>query len=66
MITSELLNPLSRYLIEERIKDGEIAHVTADFKANRLVIQGNHPSSINFADGDMDLDIEEMDGVSRA
>lgn len=60
MIQSELLNPLSKFIIEERVKDGEVAHVTADFKANRLVVQPNHESTINYEDGeDDDMDLDE-------
>ncbi|KAK9895965.1 P-loop containing nucleoside triphosphate hydrolase protein [Cystobasidium minutum MCA 4210] len=60
-IQTELLNPLSRLLIEERIKDGETAHVVADLKANRLVVQPNHESTIlDDDDDDMD-DFEDMD-----
>jgi ATP-dependent Clp protease ATP-binding subunit ClpA len=59
VIQNELLNPLSRYIIEERIKDGEVAEVEVDLKANRLLIKPNHPSSVKYDEEDeMDLDDE--------
>jgi ATP-dependent Clp protease ATP-binding subunit ClpA len=63
VIQASLLTPLSRYLIEERIKDGEVAHVTVDLKANRLVIKENHPSSIAQDDDDMDVDDVDLENV---
>lgn len=43
-----------------------MAHVTADFKANRLAIKENHPSSINYEDGDMAVDIEDIEVICIA
>lgn len=64
-IQHEILNPLSKMLIEERIKDGEKAHITADLKANRIVIQPNHDSIFaNGEDEDMDEDMD-IDGEAR-
>jgi ATP-dependent Clp protease ATP-binding subunit ClpB len=68
VITNELLNPLSRYIIEESIRDGEDARVTVDHKANRLVVLPNHASSFKGDDMDLDemadgadIEVEEMD-----
>lgn len=64
-IQNEILNPLSRLLIEERIKDGEKAHITADLKANRIVIKANHESAfVNDIDDD-DYDDMDVDGDAR-
>lgn len=60
MIQSELLNPLSKLLLNDRIRDGETVHVTADFQANRLVIKPNHASAVP-EDEEMDVDLEELD-----
>ena len=64
MIQSELLNPLSKLLLNDRIRDGETVHVTADFQANRLVIKPNHASAVP-EDEEMDVDLEELDEVSE-
>lgn len=64
-IQNELLNPLSRFIIEERIKDNETAHVTVDHKANRLVIHPNHPTAVNYDGDDVDMDdIDDLDDVN--
>ena len=60
IIQQELLVPLSTRLINESILEGEIARVTVDPKANRLVVLPNHQSSTNM-DVDMDdLGVEEL------
>jgi ATP-dependent Clp protease ATP-binding subunit ClpB len=41
VIQSEILNPLSRLLLQARVRDGETAHVTADVRRNRLVVIPN-------------------------
>jgi ATP-dependent Clp protease ATP-binding subunit ClpA len=41
VIQTEILNPLSRLLLQARIRDGESAHVTADLRRNRLVVIPN-------------------------
>jgi ATP-dependent Clp protease ATP-binding subunit ClpB len=68
VITNELLNPLSRFIIEEAIRDGETARITVDHKANRLVVLPNHESVFRGDDMDLDdmadgedIEIEEMD-----
>lgn len=60
-IQNELLHPLSRMILEERIRDGEPARVTADWKANRLYIMPNHEATSMDIDGDVDdLDDDEI------
>jgi ATP-dependent Clp protease ATP-binding subunit ClpA len=67
LIQTEVLNPLSKLLLQSRIRDGEKAHVTADFKKNRLVVIPNHdvdvtmPDESDDDDDSMDIEIEEMD-----
>ncbi|KAA1134910.1 hypothetical protein PGTUg99_016919 [Puccinia graminis f. sp. tritici] len=41
-IQNELLHPLSRMILDERIRDGEAARISADWKLNRLLILPNH------------------------
>lgn len=64
-IQHEILNPLSRMLIEERIKDGEKAHITADLRANRIVIKPNHDSVFINGVDDSDDDDMDVDGDAR-
>jgi len=68
VITNELLNPLSRLILNDQIRDDETAIITVDNKANRLVIKANHPPAISpngdFGDIDIDMDdvrVEELD-----
>ncbi|CEQ38850.1 SPOSA6832_00325 [Sporobolomyces salmonicolor] len=65
-IQNELLNPLSRFIIDESIRDGEVAKVEFDAKANRIVVIPNHEPSITLdEDEDMasgsDIEVEELD-----
>jgi len=66
-IQNELLNPLSRYIIDESIRDGETARIEFDAPANRLVCIPNHESSVpvdNDSDeemGDDSIEVEELD-----
>jgi len=67
-IQTELLNPLSRFLIDDSVRDGEVARVDFDPVANRLVVIPNHEPSADMAlddeDDDMtddDIEVEEMD-----
>lgn len=68
-IQNELLNPLSRLILSESIRDGEVARIEWDPKANRLVCLPNHePMEVDDADdGDADhtdgedIEIEELD-----
>ncbi|GAA5922509.1 ATP-dependent Clp protease ATP-binding subunit [Sporobolomyces koalae] len=67
-IQNELLNPLSKYIIDESIRDGEVARVEFDAPANRLVCIPNHESSVPNDDDDSDeemgddsIEVEELD-----
>jgi len=61
-IQTELLNPLSRYILNESIRDGETARIDCDAKANRLVVVPNHEPSVPMDDDDDDTDAEMADG----
>lgn len=67
LIQTEVLNPLSKLLLQSRVREGEKAHVTADFKKNRLVVIPNHDVDVTMPDesdddnDSMDIEIEEMD-----
>lgn len=61
-IQQEILNPLSRMIIEESIKDGEKAYITADNKANRIVIKPNHEPVKLTEEDDDDFDEMDLDG----
>ncbi|KAL7421874.1 hypothetical protein Q5752_003645 [Cryptotrichosporon argae] len=68
LIQTEILNPLSKLLLQGRVRDGEQARVTADIKRNRLVVLPNHeqdvtvPDDAEYDDDDEDaIEIEEMD-----
>ncbi|KAM0756236.1 hypothetical protein T439DRAFT_320934 [Meredithblackwellia eburnea MCA 4105] len=60
-IQTELLNPLSRYILDDSIRDGETARVQLDAKANRLVVIPNHAPTVMDVDNDDDSD-EDSDG----
>ncbi|KAF8576556.1 hypothetical protein K439DRAFT_1366899 [Ramaria rubella] len=64
-IQTELLNPLSTLILEDRVRDGEIIHVRFDGPHNRLVIVPNHEAAPGAERMDVDLtediEIEEMD-----
>jgi len=66
-IQTELLNPLSVLILSGRVLDGEMVHVRFDGPHNRLNIIPNHEGDTNmdidndWADGDDDIEIEEMD-----
>ena len=66
-IQSELLNPLSVFLLSGRVLPKETVKVRFDGPRNRLTIIPNHPPSagdewmdVDAADND-DVEIEEMD-----
>lgn len=64
-IQSELLNPLSMFILSDRIRDGELVVVRFDAHHNRLAIIPNHEGAVGEedwmdVDGD-DIEIEEMD-----
>ncbi|POW06771.1 hypothetical protein PSTT_08747 [Puccinia striiformis] len=54
-IQNELLHPLSRMILDERIRDGEPARITADWKLNRLVIFPNHDALAMDIDDEQDV-----------
>ena len=69
LIQTEVLNPLSKLVLQGRIREGEAAHITADTRHNRLVVMPNHEQDVHLADDDedmsdddgMDIEVEEMD-----
>lgn len=69
LIQTEILNPLSKLLLQGRVRDGEQARVTADLRKNRLVVLPNHEQDVSMTgdsedevdDDGMDLDVEELD-----
>ncbi|RXK35026.1 heat shock protein [Tremella mesenterica] len=67
LIQTEILNPLSKLILQTRVRDGEKAHVTADLRRNRLVVIPNHeadvtqPDDSEDEDDGMDIEVEEVD-----
>jgi ATP-dependent Clp protease ATP-binding subunit ClpB len=68
LIQTEILNPLSRLLLQARVRDGEEVRVTADLRKNRLVVLPNHEQDVSMTgdsededDDEMDLDVEPLD-----
>lgn len=64
-IQSELLNPLSVLILEDRIRDGETIRVRFDGPHNRLMIVPNHDATRGMEWMDVDsadeLEVEEVD-----
>lgn len=62
-IQTSLLNPLSKMILEECIRDGETARVDFDAPRNRLVVTPNHEPTVQMEqdDDDMDDDMDEDD-----
>lgn len=58
-ITTELLNPLSIYILDERVRDGETVRVDYDAPHNRLVIIPNHEGTGVVEEMDIDDDEDE-------
>lgn len=56
-IQQEILNPLSRMILQNRIRDRETARITTDAQRNRIVVIPNHDAEVV-----MDED-DEMDSV---
>ncbi|KAI5451442.1 hypothetical protein NCC49_001748 [Naganishia albida] len=56
-IQQEILNPLSRMILQNRIRDRETARITTDAQRNRIVVIPNHEPEV-----EMDED-DEMDSV---
>lgn len=66
VIQREILNPLSKLILQNAILDGETVEVQADLPRNRLVVVPNHePEIVEDDDDEMDVDddleIEEVD-----
>jgi hypothetical protein len=61
------LHPLSKFIIDESIRDGETARIDFDAQANRLIVFPNHESSVPFVEdsdeemGDDSIEVEELD-----
>lgn len=55
-IRTELLDPLSKLILQDQIRDDETAYVSVDHRANRLVIRANHPPAEGYEDDEMDMD----------
>ncbi|BGO94734.1 hypothetical protein NBRC10512_007319 [Rhodotorula toruloides] len=67
-IQTELLNPLSKMILDESLRDGETARIEFDDKRNRLVVVPNHEPSVRMDEdededmsGGSDIEIEEVD-----
>ncbi|KIM21575.1 hypothetical protein M408DRAFT_12506 [Serendipita vermifera MAFF 305830] len=65
-ITTEILNPLSVYILGDRVRDGETIRVEFDAPHNRVMIIPNHEGTGTVDDMDMDYDdsdlvVDEMD-----
>ncbi|KAJ9111678.1 hypothetical protein QFC19_001037 [Naganishia cerealis] len=58
-IQQEILNPLSRMILQNRIRDGETAKITTDAQRNRIVVIPNHELDVEL----MDDDDDDMDSV---
>lgn len=61
LIQTEILNALSKLLLQNRIREGEAANVTADLRRNRLVVIPNHDPDVSQPDDSMDEDEDGMD-----
>lgn len=70
LIQTEILNPLSKLLLQGRVREGENARVTVDLRKNRLVVLPNHDQDVVVpgdedsdydSDDGMDVDVEELD-----
>ena len=60
LIQTEILNALSKLLLQNRIREGEAANVTADLRRNRLVVSQPDDSMDEDEDG-MDIEVEDID-----
>ncbi|ORX36608.1 putative heat shock protein [Kockovaella imperatae] len=64
LIQTEVLNPLSKLILQGRVREVETAHVTADLRRNRLVCIPNHEQDVTHPDeDDSDMDMEENDDI---
>ncbi|GAA5892171.1 hypothetical protein JCM6882_005715 [Rhodosporidiobolus microsporus] len=67
-IQQELLNPLSHCILDESIRDGEVARIDFDAQHQKLVILPNHEPTTRADDDDEpmdeddeDIEVEELD-----
>jgi len=59
-IMTELLNPLSVYILDDRVRDGETIQVEFDAAHNRLTIVANHEGTSGGNNMDLDYDDEDV------
>ncbi|GAA6035987.1 hypothetical protein JCM8097_005201 [Rhodosporidiobolus ruineniae] len=63
-IQTELLNPLSRFILDESIRDGETARIDFEPSKQHLVVFPNHEPTVVMDDDD-DLDDDEDDEMGE-
>lgn len=62
VIQREILNPLSKLILQNSILDGEMVKIHADLPRNRLVVVPNHePEIVEDEDDDMDIDDDDLE-----
>jgi ATP-dependent Clp protease ATP-binding subunit ClpB len=62
VIQREILNPLSKLILQNCILDGEVVKIHADLPRNRLVVEPNHePEIVEDEDDDMDIDDDDLE-----
>lgn len=71
VIQREILFPLSRMVLDGSVREKEVARISADFTANRIVIAQNHVPEVfmvetdesddDFDEDDEDLKVEPLD-----
>jgi ATP-dependent Clp protease ATP-binding subunit ClpB len=62
VIQREILNPLSKMILQNSILDGEVVKIHADLPRNRLVVVPNHePEIVEDEDDDMDIDDDDLE-----
>ncbi|KAG7561865.1 hypothetical protein FFLO_02682 [Filobasidium floriforme] len=62
VIQREILNPLSKLILQNSILDGEVVKIHADLPRNRLVVVPNHePEIVEDEDDDMDIDDDDLE-----
>lgn len=60
-IQQEILNPLSRMILQNRIRDRETARITTDAQRNRIVVIPNHDAEVVTDDDDEMASVEDTD-----
>jgi len=62
VIQREILNPLSKLILQNSILDGEVVKIHADLPRNRLVVVPNHePEIVEDENDDMDIDDDDLE-----